>query len=198
MNIYTLSDIISYLDNDSKIVCNRINNNFRNIIGTVKWYHDKKAYNKFDVIDNCRDDAISYTIINILYGQYNSQRLRTYLTRVNCLCEYDVMTGACSGGQNELVREISNKKPIENQYTSDCDFMCACEGCDKETIDAFLNKGKAHIENGLYGACIGGRREIIDYLISKGAKDWNYALRGAEFGGDKATIEYIKSKGATN
>lgn len=197
MDSYTLSDIISFLDNDSKIVCNRINNIFRNIIGVVKWYHDKKEYTKFDIIENCRDDAIDCGFVNMICGQYNSRRLYSHITKSNRLMKGYILNGACVGCQKELATRLFNEH-LKTQDRFDCDFLSACEGGDKEIIDMFLTKTTVDINCGLFGACISGKRDVIDYLISKGANDWNRGMEGARFGGNLDAIEYMRSKGATN
>lgn len=81
MDIYTIMVISSFLDHDSKLICNRINNTLRKIVGDVKWYINYRNYSTTELVKESRISLDGRYRINAFCGFYGSNRLYTYLTR---------------------------------------------------------------------------------------------------------------------
>lgn len=200
MDIFTLTRIISFLDHDSKLICNRINSTFRNIIGDVEWYINRKIYTTTKLVKKSRISLNGRHRINAVCGFYGSNRLYTYLTRQTLRTQYGtIFKNICLNCQKDFLIRILDDIPIEKYMTQEY-FIHACVGGDIELMDMFLDETYTNIDIDyvFVDAYEMGNLFMMDYLISKGVSAYGVerCMLKACKEGNYDMVKYMISKGA--
>jgi hypothetical protein len=187
------------LNNDTKLICTRVNKIYRNIIGDVKWRIGNNVYLTSIIVKESRISLEGRERINMICGFYGSERLYMYLTKRTLRTQFGtILKYICIGCQVELLLKILDDIQIEDYMTQQY-FDCACIGGDTDIIDMFIDEEntKINIDHGLESVCCNRNVNInvINYLISKGA-DVNFGLYSACRTGEFDTAKYLISIGA--
>ena len=154
LNIYTIEDISSYFDFDTKLISNRVNKIFRtfcNLSVISDWNNKKYCMNLIRGVGI--EDSTAR--INVRGGCYSgSWRIINYALKHD---KYKLIKGfdlACRGGHIDIVKFL-----IEKDLVPIIDTIPP----DRATIK------KYDFDNGLGNACMKNHTDIINLLLEKGA-----------------------------
>lgn len=175
LTIYSLQDIFSYLNIDTKLCVKYLNKHYREIIGRIKFttldnhYHDVTTYTEPPILE--RDGSVKFDGVYI--GAMNgSVRIMLYAWDkygVDCTSAKSLIP-ACVNGNLDCVRYIFGDKTLcllydnEEHYIEDNCIRCS-----------FINNASPRIYNntdlqdGFEVACRYKHYEIIRWLVDHGA-----------------------------
>jgi hypothetical protein len=197
MDVYTVQNIISYFDMDTKLVMRRVS---------------QLMYDNITISDepNFPISSISkhgYRFIGCLYGSW---RILANDVFVPDKLRADLEAASIGGNIHmfNAIRKISHVmgEPIEDDHMAIVDgFTQACTFGNYELVEYIITNRyefpsvidyKYWLSSGLVSACDNGEQDVIDLLLKYGAKSYNRSLISACCGGQLDVIKMLIEKGA--
>jgi hypothetical protein len=217
LNVYTVSDIISYCDIDTKLIIRNVNKLLCNDVGTLKLicdddylYIDKSLYLPqfiIGVINNSwrfLNDAIKNNVNDWDLGamcacQYGCVDMLKFFMKKGIHDYKEIMYSACYYGHYEIVETLMTEPSAygERNYG----FSVAC-GAGHLEIAKLLFDEESDLLWAFENACCGPNINTVNYLIDKGVKGinsvdiWNRGLFLGCQNGQSKIIRLMIEKGA--
>lgn len=200
MNTYTLQNILSYFDIDTKLLYKRTNSLLKDMIKISRndYYCDCEQ-DGVHTIDYMAHHADPFGNIMTHGIEIKSFKLLNTNRLVDAYYSYTILFSACrsckNDGFSELYRDIAKYaiSKLLNNGDGDCDYSSAlynaCQGGNMELIKFIMGMGTSNWNSGLEGACECGHMDVLKLMIDKGADDWD---NGLEFAGQGGNLDMVK------
>ena len=170
MDKYTINDILSYVNNDTKLVLNKVNSQYYMKVYTNNVYKANSIRLFKYIIENEKIELNRNTFQDICY-----------------YCDIDVVHFIISKGI---------KKWDWCKYW-DWGLFGACKGCKLDTVKLMIEKGANDWNGGLYGACNRSNIYNKQLMISNGFTYWIWVSNDVCQERNFDIIKLMIEKGAT-
>lgn len=204
MDIYTVQNIISYFDFDTKLIMRRV----------CKLMYDNITITEIPYFPMSSFTTHGYRFIGCAYGSWRILANTKYDQFEDYIGDLRAdLESACIGGDIHMfniVRKISHSfgHQIENDHMAIVDgFYTACNHGNYDLVKyIILNRHefpsvtdyRYWLSSGLSGACSSGDIDTINLLLSYGAKSYNKSLISACCEGHFDVVKKLIQLGANN
>jgi len=177
LDIYTLRDIVSYFDIDTKLCVKNVNKCYKEIIGRIKFTIVDKHYHYITTYDEQPVRKLNGTVLanGVLIGALNgSIRIIMYAWNTYGIDECSFIA-ACRSGNLDCVRLTIGDRtlcPLYCYEEHNIDVTCSiCNFIDSGSTRILNNK--LYIQRGFEIACENNHYEVSRWLLEHGAINKN-------------------------
>lgn len=185
---YTIQNILSYIDNDTKLILNRVNSHYHTRIDTTNIRNAVYKANSLKLFKYKKLNVDHKIFAKIC--QYCSVDIVNFMEPSGEIYWDNCLYCACKGNNLDVVQLLINKGVVNTWEIGLCG---ACRGGHTEMAQLMIDKGANDLNNGLNGACKKGHLGLVRFMVSKGADkcDLYYAC----YGGNMEIIQYVINRG---
>lgn len=183
-DIYTLQNILTYINFDTGTTMRRINRTMNSMIKpkiydyeNMKYTIDITQYNQYELCNLC--------------GFNNSKKLGNQLKTITP--EF-LLSSACYGGGYEMIQIAIDLGDCYWEWG----LEMACRGGHSDIVEMMIRRGAQNWNVALIDSCYGGYMELVTKFVKLGATAFDNALAAACQGGNLLIAQYMIKLGATS